>query len=98
MGTRYATENVVAEVEEEGGTVTRQVAVAGQPVPEAYAHLVPDSKTTAAPNESSPAATGAQRVRQPATAADPDLGYGTTADEQLKRGGAAKATGGKAKA
>jgi hypothetical protein len=78
---RYATENVVAEVDEEGGKVTRQVAVAGQPVPAAYDHLVPDSKTTKTPNESSPVATGAQRVRRPAGAADPDRSYGTTAEE-----------------
>lgn len=43
---RYATEDIYADIEEEGGVVNRLVAVKGQPVPAAYARYVPDKKTT----------------------------------------------------
>jgi hypothetical protein len=43
---RYATEDVYAEVQEEGGPIRRLVAVAGQPVPVAYADYVEDKHTT----------------------------------------------------
>jgi hypothetical protein len=46
---RYAKKNIYADVEEEGGTINRLVAVEGQPIPAAYAHLVDDKDTTDSP-------------------------------------------------
>lgn len=89
---RIAKENITADVEEEGGTVTRQIAVAGQPIPAAYDHLVPDSKATSGPNEASPAANAATRTRVQGEPADPDLGYGDTEETNAKARSGAKRT------
>ena len=43
---RYATKDVYAEVEEEGGKINRLVAKAGQVVPIAYEEYVDDADTT----------------------------------------------------
>jgi hypothetical protein len=60
----YAKKDVYADVEEEGGTINRLVAVAGQPIPAAYDHLVADGDKSQTPPEVD------------AAAADPALGYG----------------------
>lgn len=46
MSVRYAKQDVYADVEEEGGTISRLVAVKGKAVPAVYADLVADADTT----------------------------------------------------
>jgi hypothetical protein len=91
---KYATENVYAEVEEEGGKVNRLVAVKGQPVPRAFEHLVDDSKTTDKP----PAplgldrSTAARRLNTPTVAqAEERRAKRKDSDEQTSEGGGRRA-------
>lgn len=52
---RYATKDITADVEEEGGVITRQVAVAGQPVSPAFNQYVDDKDTTTDPEQAAQA-------------------------------------------
>lgn len=62
---RYATKDVYAEVEEEGGKINRLVAKAGQVVPVAYEDYVDDADTTTDASEANAIvrSTSARRAR-----------------------------------
>lgn len=80
---RYATKNVYADVEEEGGTIRRLVATEGQPIPVAYAELVDDDDTTTTPpgvlDPALARSTSARRETTP-TVADAERAKGSTED------------------
>jgi hypothetical protein len=62
----YAKNDITADVEEEGGTVTRQVAVAGQPISPAYDQYVDDKDTTTDPDVAQAAVSRATSARRAA--------------------------------
>lgn len=71
MGARYAKDNIYADVQEEGGTIRRLVAVKGKPVPAPYADYVDDADTTTDVDEAHELAL--ERHVEPVTETAPNL-------------------------